>query len=231
MHLEDGPTRALDARQMERSCILPFIKHNGAINAYKLLRTRLLQRMRDNQWRSLMVTGTTPSDGKTTTAINLAVGASQDVNQAVVLVDMDLERPGVARSLGLERGNGLSDYLLGKVEAKHVIYNTDVDRLFVLPNFEASHSSESLISPRMLSLLEHVKQLDPNMLIILDMPPVLSSDSALAFGPHVDALLLVVSEGRTNRGLLKRANQMIEDIPLAGIVLNRSTEGDSGNYY
>ena len=83
----------------------------------------------------------------------------------------------------------------------------------------------------MLALLDYAKRLDPNLLIILDMPPVISSDSELAFGPHVDALLLVVSEGRTNRNLLQRANQMTEDIPRAGTVLNRSTEGNAGGYH
>ena len=54
---------ALDPDQMERACILPFVTEKGATNAYSLLRTRLLQRMRDNQWNSLMVTGTLPNDG------------------------------------------------------------------------------------------------------------------------------------------------------------------------
>ena len=187
--------------------------------------------MRENHWRSLMVTGTLPSDGKTTTAINFAMAASQDVNQSVLLIDMDLERPSIAKSLGLKRSKGLNDFLKGRAEVNDVIYNTDVDRLFVLPNFDPSQSSESLISPRMLTLLDYIKKLDPDLLIVLDMPPVLSSDSALAFGPHVDAVLLVVSEGRTSRRLLGRANQMIENIPRAGTVLNRSTEGDPGGYY
>jgi Mrp family chromosome partitioning ATPase len=82
----------------------------------------------------------------------------------------------------------------------------------------------------MLTLLDHVRRLDPNLLVIFDMPPVLASDDVLAFGPHVDALLLVIAEARTNRVLLQRANEMIEGIPRVGTVLNRSSEGDSGYY-
>ena len=178
-----------------------------------------------------MVTGTLPSDGKTTTAINLAIGASQDTSQSVLLVDMDLERPAVAGRLGLEKTTGLSDYLLGDADINDIVYNTDVDRLFILPSFEEIQLSGSLISPKMLALLEHINQLDPNLLIIFDMPPILSSDSVLAFAPHVDTLLLVVSEGHTNRNLLKRAAQMIEEIPRVGTVLNRSTEGNAGGGY
>ncbi len=231
MRLKNGTSLALDPKQMERSCVLPFIGDKGAINAYKLLRTRLLQRMRDNQWKSLMVSGAMPSDGKTTTAINVAIGASQDVSQSVLLVDMDLERPGVADSLGLQRTSGLSDYLSGEADLNDIVYKTDVESLFILPNFESFLLSGSLISPRMLALLDHIKQLDPNLLIVFDMPPILSSDSVLAFGPHVDSLLLVVSEGSTRRNLLERASQMIEDIPRVGTVMNRSTEGNSVGYY
>ncbi len=109
VHLKNSPSLALDPNRMERCCLLPYVKDKGATNAYKLLRTRLLHRMRNNQWKSVMVTGTLPSDGKTTTAINLAIGASQDVSQAVLLVDMDLERKPMTmpatRNLMIPRSN------------------------------------------------------------------------------------------------------------------------------
>jgi Mrp family chromosome partitioning ATPase len=221
----------LDPEQMERSCLLPFLNAKGAESAYKLLRTRLLKRMRDNQWKSLMVTGTLPGEGKTTTAINLAIGISQDVGQLVVLVDLDLQRPAIAGYLGLEPTTGLSDYILGDAEPSDVLYNTDVERLIILPNFEPIQISEMLVSQKMLTLLDYILQLDRNMVVIFDMPPVLNSDAVLAFGPYVDALLFIVSEGRTNRGLLQRARQMIEEIPMIGTVLTRSSEGNAGSYY
>ena len=231
LSLTGHPTLALDPNQMESRCLLPFITTKGATSAYMLLRTRLMQRMRENKWKSVMVTGTVPDDGKSTTAINVAVGISQDVSQAVLLVDLDLERPTIATSLGLERTEGLSDYLQGKTECKNVIYNTDVERLFLVPSFDKMSSSETAVTPRMLQFVDYIKQLDPNLLIIFDMPPILSSDGVLAMAPHVDSLLLVISEGHTPRALLKRANQMIEDIPRAGTVFNRSTEGTTGGYY
>jgi len=100
-----------------------------------------------------------------------------------------------------------------------------------MPNFDQMIMSESLVTPRLLQLLDHIKRLDPNLLVIFDLPPILSSDSVIAMAPHVDSLLLVIAEGSTPRGLLKRASLMIEDIPRAGIVLNRSTEGETGGYY
>ncbi len=229
--LQGQPTLTLDADAMERNCILPFVETKGAKSAYMLLRTRLLQRMRGNNWRSVMVTSAVPEDGKTTTAINVAVGISQDVNQAALVVDFDLERPRIAKGLGLERTTGLSDYLRGDAECEDVIYNTDVERLFVVPNFDKMSATESLVTPRLLALLDHIKQLDSNLIVIIDLPPILSSDIVIAIAPHVDSLLLVISESSTQRGLLQRASAMIEDVPRAGTVLNRSTEGDSGGYY
>lgn len=229
-NLGEFPKLEVDARQMERSCLLPFVNDGAAINSYKLLRTRVVQKMREQNWQSLMVTGTLPNEGKTTTAINLAIGASLDVSQSVLLVDLDMERPAIGERLGLPATTGLSDYLRGKADWKEILYNTDLDRLAVLPNFEKLDSAEASISPKILSLLDNIKRIDRELLIIFDMPPILSSDTVLAIGPHIDALLYVISEGRTNRSLLQRANEMIEGMPNVGTVLNRSSEGNSGYY-
>ena len=230
VNLGEFPKVVLDASQMEHSCLLPFVKERSAVNAYKQLRTRVSQKIRDQKWQSLMVTGALPNEGKTTTAINLAIAASLDVSQSVLLVDLDLERPAVAERLGLERTAGLSDYLGGKADWKEIVYNTDLDRLAVLPNFERLDSAETAVSPKMLELLEEIKRIDRELLIIFDMPPVLSSDGVLAIGPYMDALLFVISEGRTNRVSFQRANEMIDGIPLVGTVLNRSSESNSAYY-
>ena len=224
------PTIALNRKAMERARLVPYVDER-AINAYKLLRTRLLQRMRTNGWRSLIVTGIMPSEGKTTTAINLAIGASQDVSQSVLLVDLDLKRPTVARCFGLERTVGLSEYLRGDASADDILYNTELERLALLPNFDPSVSHGSLFGPRMTALLEHVRAADPDRLLVFDMCPVLSSDDVVAFAPLVDAVLLVIAEGRTSRALLQRANEILEGIPRVGTVLNYSSEGDAAYNY
>jgi Mrp family chromosome partitioning ATPase len=231
VRLERGPMVLLSPPHMERNCLMPFLADKNATSAYNVLRTRVLQRMRENGWQSVIVTGTMANEGKTTTAINLAMGISQDVSQTVLLADMDLSRPSVASCLGIRGKKSLGDYLAGTAEAQEVIYNTDVDRLLVLPNFTPVHTSESLVSPRMMAMFDHIKALDPELLIVFDLPPILQSDSVVALGPHVDCLLLVVSEGRTNRSLLGRASHMIENIPRLGTLLNRSSEGNTGGYY
>lgn len=228
--LGNYPQIALNRKAMERSRLLPFVDQR-AVNAYKLLRTRLLQRMRNNGWRSLIVTGIGPDEGKTTTAVNLAIGASRDVSQGVLLVDLDLKRPAVAPAFGLERSAGLSDYFRGDAGVDDILYNTELERLALLPNFDSMTSHGPLVGPRMTAILEHVRRIDPERLLVFDMCPVLSSDDVVAFAPHVDAVLLVIAEGRTSRALLQRADEMLEGIPRVGVVLNYSSEGDAAFDY
>lgn len=226
---------ALDDEALAENHILPQIRDAAALRAYKILRTRLLRRLEANQWRSLAITGVTAGEGKTLTAINLAIALSQDVNTWVFLVDLDLQRPRVGDYLGLNGMHGekgVSDFLLGEATLDEVIYSPNIDRLAVLPNFRPiTHASELLTSPRMTDLLRGLEGESPRRVIIFDMPPVLAADDVLAFAPQVDGLLLVVGEGTTGREALKSAKEVLAEMNLLGVVLNRSAERNDSAYY
>lgn len=225
----------LDNSVLEQNRILPRITDQAALRAYKILRTRVLRRLEANQWRSFAVSGVTAGEGKTLTAINLAIALSQDVNTCVFLVDLDLQRPRVASYLGmtgLGGEKGLSDYLLGEATVDSIIYSPNIDRFSVIPNFQPiAQSSELLSSPRMLDLMHALESEAPRRVIILDMPPVLASDDVLAFSPQLDGLLLVVGEGATSRDSLRSAREVLAEMNLLGVVLNRSAERDDNAYY
>src|SRR5580658_3114877 len=87
------PTATLDAVAMERNRILPQVNDLAALRAYKILRTRLLQRLTENRRKFIAITGTESGQGKTLTAINLGIALAQDPNTRVCLVDLDLQRP------------------------------------------------------------------------------------------------------------------------------------------
>jgi protein-tyrosine kinase len=223
----------LDERLLEQNRILPQVTDHGALRAYKILRTRLLRRLEANQWRSFAVTGVAPGEGKTLTAINLAIALSQDVSTWVFLVDLDLQRPRVAEYLGLTHpgGKGLSDYLLKDASFESVMYNVGIERLTVLPNFEAlPQSSELLTSPRMQELMHQLEAETPRRIVVFDMPPLLASDDVLAFAPQLDGVLLVVSEGMTGRDGLRSAKEVLSEMNLLGVVLNRSGERNDAAY-
>jgi len=222
----------LDATVMEHNCILPQVSDQSALRSYKILRTRLLQRMTASDWSSLAVIGTESGEGKTLTAINLAIALAQDPSTYVFLVDLDLQRPRLAACLGMSFDKGLGDYLLGEAEIDDIIFNVGPERLAVIPNARAcEHSSELLASDRMLRLHNVLETEVPRRIVIYDMPPLLLSDDVLTFAPQVDGVLLVVSEGVTARSSIERAKEVLAEMNLVGVVLNRSAERNDSAYY
>lgn len=227
---------ALERAVLEENHILPQVTDPGALRAYKILRTRMLRRLEANQWHSFAVTGATAGEGKTLTSINLAMALAQDSNTWVFLVDLDLQRPRVAHYLGLNNSRGergLTDFLLGDATLEQIAYSPgSMERLAVIPNFQAvANASDLLTSPRMDELTQALEAEMPRRVVIFDMPPVLASDDVLAFSPQVDGLLLVVGEGTTSRDALRGAKELLQEMNLLGVVLNRSEAQDDAAYY
>jgi capsular exopolysaccharide synthesis family protein len=225
----------LDKATLHDALVLPQLQDAGALRAYKILRTRVLRRLEANQWHSFAVTGVTAGEGKTLTAINLAMAMAQDSSTWVALIDLDLQRPRVAEYLGLRntRGEkGLSDYLQGNASFENIVYCPEIERLAVIPNFSAvANSSETLTSSRMAELMQALEAETPRRVLIFDMPPVLAADDVLAFAPQIDGLLMVVAEGTTDRNSLRRAKEVLSEMNLLGVVLNRSAERNDAAYY
>ena len=223
---------AADPEAMERNCILTQVTDQAALRGYKILRTRIGQRLVANDWHSIAVTGTESGQGKTLTAINLAIALAQDPNTYVFLVDLDLQRPQIAAYFGMQIERGLGDYLVGEAGINDIIYNPSVERLAVIPNARPlEHSSDFLSSPRMLELEEALSAESPRRIVIYDMPPLLLSDDVLTFAPHVDGIVLVVTEGYTARSSLERSKELLAEMNLIGVVLNRSSERNDSPYY
>jgi protein-tyrosine kinase len=218
---------------LERNKLVPGIEDKAAITAYKVLRTRILQRMRSNSWRSFIISGASVGEGKTLTACNLAVTMAKEPNQSVFLVDLDLQRSSVATYFDLDVKLGIGDYLAGRADIEDIVYAPqDLDRIAIIPNrAPVENSSELITSPRMKALTKWLKDRGSAPLVIYDMPPILSCDDVLAFLPSVDAILMVVSEGYTERSQLTRAIHMIGDANLLGVVLNRSREHHRSSAY
>ena len=203
-----------------------------AAMSYKMLRTRVLQRMRSNGWTTMAVTGTCPNEGKTLTAINLSFSMARDVNANVVLVDLDLRQPSLHKTLGVSPAYGLSDCLEGNVSLQEaVVRPAGLSRIALLLNEKSySDSSEKLSSPEMHTLLEDLKK-GPGRIVVFDLPPILATDDMLAFVPLVDTILMVVSEGTTRQDDLVAARKLLENANVVGTVLNRSSEDSKPSYH
>ena len=223
---------AVDGDALERNRILLRVQDVSVSRAYKILRTRVLHRMADNNWFTLGITGTAAGEGKTLTAINLAIALAQDPNAWVFLVDLDLQRPQLGAYLGMNYEYGLTDFLTGQAELEQVVYDIGIKRLGVVPNASpVETSSEHLRSARMADFINALESQTPRRIVIFDMPPIMVSDDVLAFAPRVDSFLLVVSQGMTARRTLANAREVLSELNVLGVVLNRSTEHNDSPYY
>lgn len=201
-------------------------------DAYKVLRTHVLQRMRVNGWKTLAVTSPGIGNGKTVTAINLAISLAREVNQTILLVDLDLRRPSIGRYFVKGRTLGISDYLTGEAELADLLINPGIERLVILPgNDSFTHSSEMLSSPRVIQLVDELKGRYQDRLILFDMPPLLAGDDVIAFLPYLDAVMLVVEEGKVTSEELQQAQDLLGEKKSMGIVLNKAEPGSAGAGY
>ncbi|MFA4901962.1 MAG: CpsD/CapB family tyrosine-protein kinase [Desulfobaccales bacterium] len=203
------------------------------LEAYKLLRTHVLHRTKKEHRNTLMFTGPLPNEGKSLTAINLAIAISQKVGQTVLLVDGDLRNPSIHRYLDLPSGPGLMDFLIsGYPIADSLVHPEGLANLVVLPAGSATHdSAELLSSPRMLDLVRELKHFYPDRYVLFDLPPLLYADS-LAFAPLVDGIILVVESGKTPREEIAHAMDLLKEFPVLGFVLNKiDTMPMSYDYY
>ncbi|MEM1142993.1 MAG: CpsD/CapB family tyrosine-protein kinase [Pseudomonadota bacterium] len=200
---------------------------------YRLLRTRVLQLMKEKSQNLLGVTSPAPRAGKSLTAINMSISISRTKGQSVVLVDADLRNPSVAEVLGIETQYGLIDFLAGTVGLEDVLVQTDISGLSVIPGRRAGDIGdlpELLTSDRLRALLGKMSQ-ETGTFIVLDLPPVLVGADVISISPLLHALLMVVHDGATQLDDLTKALQLLDGCNLLGTVLNQSSEGqDKGGY-
>lgn len=200
-------------------------------DSYRLLRTRLLQRMRQNGWTTLGVTSTAPNAGKTLTSINLGVAIAMDSNHSVLLVDVDLRKPDVHKVFGITPEYGLVEYLTSNVSLADVLISPGIERFVFLPCVEKTQgTSEMLATKKMVHLVEQLKAQSPSRIVIFDLPPILVGDDVVAFSSNLDAVLLVVEDGKTDSRHLARAAELLEGTHLIGTVLNKSRESVAEHY-
>jgi len=201
--------------------------------AYKHLRTQIVQRTKAGNKNLLMLTGPLANEGKTLTAINLAISLSQEMDKTVLLVDADLRRPTIHEYFGLQRQFGLVDYLTGaKTIPELLVHPEGIAKFVILPGGRPiPEASELVSSPMMVELVEELKHFYPDRYVLFDLPPMLSFADPLALAPLVDGIILVVEMGKTRREDIQRCLELLKDFPVLGTVLNKVAGSESGYYY
>jgi Mrp family chromosome partitioning ATPase len=226
------PTLAVDHAHLQENRVVGFGGVSpSALSAYRMIRTRLLQAARTNHWHSIAISSAGMGEGKSLTSINLALSISREGNQNVFLVDLDMRRPTMARYLGVFPKRGVQDFFEGHSDPGSIFFRIGAPGLVLASVTESrDNSSELLSSDRLPQLIDYVFTVDPKAVLLLDMPPLLVADDALAVAPRVDSILLVATEGKTKRADLAAAVELVQQFGLAGVILNRSAESVAQYY-
>jgi Mrp family chromosome partitioning ATPase len=205
--------------------------NSAATASYRMLRTRVLHRARANAWHIVGITSPGAGEGKTITAINLALTMSREKNNHVFLVDLDLRNPKICRYLRVGPVAEINDLFEGSAKPEDLFFTIGVDNLCIVGTSTGTdRSSEMLAAGKIELLFDYIRSISSDPLILVDLPPILSTDDALVMAPKMDACLLVVSEGKSRRDSTAKALEVLEEFTIAGIVLNRSRERLSDYY-
>lgn len=222
----------LDEARRERERVLTPGATSAGGASYKLLRTQVMRRMQELGANTLAILGASAGEGKTLTAINLAIAIAADRDHTALLVDLDLRKPSIHTRLGFVPALGIDDCLERRCQIYEALIKvTGYPRLTVLPaRARIENSSELLATQRAADLIQELCKRYVNRFLIFDLPPVLLADDALVFSRHVQAGLFVVAEGKTARDDVTRSRDLLRNLPIVGTVLNDSRESAGACY-
>src|SRR6266481_4967449 len=190
-----------------------------AVEAYRSLRTRVMRLQASKGIRSIMLTSSIPAEGKTVTALNLALSSAQLGHLRILLVDADLRSRGLTRRLGVPGGLGLSDVLSGKSPAAEVILTTEHNNLSVIGAGSLSSNPAELFASTAWSEFIAWAKASFDM-ILIDAPPIHSLADAELIGAACDGALIIVKAFSTPREMAQKCAVRLDKKKVMGIVFN-----------
>jgi receptor protein-tyrosine kinase len=234
----------IDFEAMSRRGLLsPLGEKTRIAEEYRLIKRFLLAKAfgrnggRAESDNLVMVTSAKPREGKTFTAINMAISIALERDVHVLLVDADLVRPTVMKTLGLSSDRGLIELLADpSLDVSDVMLRTNIDRFSLLPAGNFHHMSPELItSERMARLCHDLATRYPDRVIIFDSPPLLATSEPTMLARLVGQIVYVVEAERTSEVAVRSALELIADCPDVMMVLNKARAGlgtqNFGSYY
>lgn len=181
----------------------------------------------------IMVTSAKPGEGKTFTACNLALSIASERDRTVLLVDADVVRPNMARTLGFEPERGLVDYLIDdQLDLADVLVDTNVPSLTLLPAGSKHHlSTELLASENMRRLAADMSRRYSDRIVIFDSPPLLVTTEASVLASLMGQVIMVVQSEHTHQSQVKEALALLDPNQIVGFVLNKARGILGSDYY
>lgn len=227
------------ARLAELGYVTPDAPRTLLADEYRVIKrpllTNALRRSATSVERGnlILITSAMPGEGKTFTAVNLALSMAVELDCTVLLVDADAARPTVLDRLGLPSAKGLLDVLTdSRLDLSDVLLRTNVERLSILPaGTHHPRATELLASDGMNRLVDELATRYADRIVVFDAPPLLPSTESRVLAAHMGQIVVVVEADRTQRSTLTQALAMVESCPVVMTLLNKVVGSEVGSYY
>lgn len=224
-----------DEEERRKSELLLYADSNSALaEAYRQLRTSILLSTAGHAPKSLLVTSSLPSEGKTTTATNTAISLAQ-TGAKVLIIDADMRRPRLHQVFNIANGEGLSTLLSSELTEDlipQVVKQDPGSKLFLLTSGPIPPNPAELIGSEQMAVL--LRMLSNQFThVVIDSPPIASFTDGVLIASMVDGVILVVHAGKSSRQVVRRSRQLLNDIgaKIFGVVLNNVNLRSSDNSY
>lgn len=236
----------LDLEELEERGFVSVDSTRRLINEeYRAIKRKLLKNafgpIADslNNSNIIMVSSARPGEGKTFTAVNLALSIAAEKDKTVLLVDADVLRPNVTKTLRVEPGDGLMEYLLDeRHDIADVMYKTNVDKLRIIPAGRSHHlSTELLASQKMQETVDEIASRYPDRIVIIDTPPLIGINETAILTNFAGQAVVVCVEGKSRLSDLDKATSLLNPEMAIGYVVNKAIisadqeQGYYGYYY
>jgi len=200
------------------------------VEDFRIIKRPLLKRAfgprspNDKPGNLIMVTSSLPGEGKTFCSINLAMSIAMELDHTVLLIDADVARPSVLRTLGLPQHRGLMDLLLDdKLDMADVMLRTNVNTLSILPaGSNSARATELLASQAMSNFVYEIANRYPDRIVIFDSPPLLLTSEAHVLASHMGQIALVVEAEGTTQHAVKEALHQLEGCSNVNLIYNKT---------
>lgn len=222
------PTLKIDRDHLRRKCMItPDGERTPLAESFRRIKGQILANAAKSKTRApsnlVLVTSALPGEGKTFCAVNLAISIALEMDRTVLLVDADVAKPSVPRTLGIDAEQGLLDVLLDRrIDLSDVLCKVDIGKLTLLPAGTAhQHATELLASDAMRLLLQEMAERYHDRIIIFDSPPLLAASEAGVLVSQMGQIVMVVEAGKTSEAVVKAALGRIESNNVTGLLLNK----------
>lgn len=217
--------------------VVPSAPRSQLADQFRVVKRPLLQNAAGKgaapvaQGNLIMVTSALPGEGKTFTALNLAMSIATELDHTVMLVDAEVSRPAVLKNLGLGEGPGLLDLIDGTVPMHEALLRTNVAKLSILPSGTPhARATEMLASEGMRRLLADMATRYADRIIIFDSPPLLMTTESRVLATLMGQVVVVVQAGRTKQSDVQAALDTIEACPVRLMLLNQAYAAPEAGY-